>query len=153
MSILIVDDEEIILQTLAAVLKRKGLDAVVESDPVRAVRNYEQCPHNVVLADVLMPGMSGVEVVRKVKKINPLCNVIVMTAFSNMEHVVECIEAGAVDYITKPFTDLAVVSNIVLAAQDRVDRWSHSFGIDVVGGEIRPRDATERDAPGARHGR
>ena len=138
MSILIVDDEEIILQTLSAVLRRKGLTPVVECDPVRAVRNYEQRPHNVVLVDVLMPGMNGVEVVRRVKRMNPLCNVIVMTAFSNMEHVVECIEAGAVDYVTKPFTDLGVVTGIVLAAQERVERWSRSFGIDVVAGEVRP---------------
>jgi CheY-like chemotaxis protein len=170
-SILIVDDEEIILQTLSVVLRRKGLTPVVESDPVRAVKNYEHRPHNVALVDVLMPGMNGVEVVRRVKRMNPLCNVIVMTAFSNMEHVVECIEAGAVDYVTKPFTDLGVVTGIVLAAQERVERWSRSFGIDVVAGQVRPfkrvsdrgrrtargqqatGDAGHGDPPGATHER
>lgn len=138
MSILIIDDEEIILRTLAAVFTKKGMDAVTESDPRRAIDEYENRPHNVVLVDVLMPGIPGARVIREIKDMNPLCNVIVMTAFSNMQHVVECIEAGAMDYITKPFTDMGLVTDIVAAAQERVKRWSHSFGIDVDGGVVGP---------------
>ena len=128
-NILIIDDEEIILESLSMIFKREGLDCDVEANPLVAVEKYPQINYNVVLVDVLMPQMQGAQVIRTIKSSNPLANIIVMTAFSNMSHVIECIEAGAVDYITKPFTDINLLVSIVKITLDRVDRWKHSFGI------------------------
>lgn len=133
MTVFIIDDEEIILQTLAAVFKRRGIEAETEADPVEAVKRFEQGNYKVVLVDVLMPGMKGVEVIRRIKRLKPLTNVIVMTAFSNMAHVVECIEAGAVDYVTKPFTDFGLIVDVVSTTIERVCRWSRSFGVEQAG--------------------
>ena len=131
MSILIIDDEEIILQTLSAIFKREGIEADVESNPVTALKRYEQNRYNVALVDILMPEMKGAEVIKAIKAINPLCNIIVMTAFSKMAYVVECIEAGAVDYLTKPFADISLLLNIIRSALERVDRWKMSFGLNI----------------------
>ncbi len=135
MSVLIIDDEQIILDSLAAIFKRHGIEAETESNPLEALRRYRERHFNIVLVDVLMPEMNGVEVVRAIKRTNPLCNIIIMTAFSNMMHVVDCIEAGAVDYITKPFSDLHVLLNVVQTTIERVNRWSTSFGLKVSGAQ------------------
>ncbi len=126
---MIVDDEEVIIRSLDTIFKRVGIETVGFTNPVEAVKQYHAHKTNIVLVDVLMPQMQGNEVIKEIKKINPLCNIIVMTAFSKMEHVVECIEAGAFDYITKPFTDISILLNIVKSAVERVDRWYESFGL------------------------
>ena len=131
MSILIIDDEEIVLQTLAAIFRREHIETQVEMSPRKAIERYEQTNHNVALIDIVMPEMKGVEVIRAIKSINPLCNCIVMTAFSKMTYAVECIEAGAVDYVTKPFTDINLLVSIVKTAIERVERWKKSFGIKI----------------------
>jgi DNA-binding response OmpR family regulator len=126
---MIIDDEPAICKTLQAILRRKGFDITYHTDPAQALEAYARQSCNVVLVDVLMPRMSGREVIARIKDMNPLCNVIVMTAFSKMTHVVACIEAGAVDYITKPFTDLSLLARVVEDAVVRVQRWSRSFGV------------------------
>ncbi len=128
-SLLIIDDEEIILQTLQIIFRKNGIAAEIESNPLTAIERYEQKNFNVVLVDVLMPQMLGSEVIQKIKSINPLCNIIMMTAFSSMAKVIECIENGAVDYVTKPFTDIPLLLEITQQTIQRVNRWEHSFGI------------------------
>jgi DNA-binding NtrC family response regulator len=129
-NILIIDDEEVILHSLAIMFKNEGIEVDTESRPIKALERYRGNAYGIVLVDILMPEMRGEEVIRAVKSLNPLCNIIVMTAFSNMTHVVDCIEAGAVDYITKPFVDIGLLLDIVCAAIHRVERWQRSFGID-----------------------
>ena len=129
--VLIVDDEEIILQTLQVIFKRAGIQVDTMSNPVEALRLFPQRRYNMVIVDVLMPQMMGVDVIRAVKSLNPLCNVIVMTAFSTMARVIECIEAGACDYVTKPFADINLLVNVVRVGLERVARWEKSFGVEL----------------------
>ncbi|MBD3420483.1 MAG: response regulator [Chitinivibrionales bacterium] len=131
MNIIIIDDEEIILQSLAVIFKRDGLEVTTEANPLEALKLYEKQNFNIVLVDVLMPEMKGAEVIRNIKNMNPLANIIVMTAFSNMTHVVECIEAGAFDYITKPFSDINLLLKVIRSTVQRVERWRQSFGIEL----------------------
>ncbi len=131
--ILIIDDEAIILQSLALLFRQETITVDTESDPRTAVERYRQHHYGIVLVDVVMPGMHGSQVIKAVKDINPLCNVIVMTAFSNMTHVIDCIEAGATDYVTKPFTDVSILISVVKSAQDRISRWRQAFGLKTPG--------------------
>ncbi len=131
--ILIIDDEENILQTLGVMFKCDGIETVTETNPLRAIERFKKNNFDVVLTDIVMPEMRGVEVIRQVKEINPLCNVIIMTAFSTMTYVVECIEAGAVDYVTKPFVEMELLIGIVREARRRVERWRNSFGLVIPG--------------------
>ncbi len=127
--VMIIDDEEIIIRSLKTIFKRSGIETTGYTDPIDALQQYRENHVNIALVDVLMPKMHGSEVIGEIKRINPLCNIIVMTAFSSMAHVVECIEAGAFDYITKPFTDISLLLKIVNCAVERVDRWYNSFGL------------------------
>jgi two-component system response regulator HydG len=131
MKLFIIDDESGTLDALEIMFSREGYEVDCESDPQKAVSRYPESLYNVVLCDVQMPGMSGVEVTRQIKRINPLANVIIMTAYSNMSRVIACIEAGACDYITKPFTDTDLVTGIVHTAVERAHRWQQSFGVRV----------------------
>lgn len=128
-SILIIDDEENILQTLGVLFKCEGIEVVTESNPLRAIELFKKNNFDVVLTDIVMPRMRGTEVIRHIKECNPLCNVVVMTAFSTMAYVVECIEAGAVDYVTKPFVGVDLLLGVVHEALRRVERWRNSFGL------------------------
>lgn len=129
-SIIVIDDEEIILNSLSILFGGEGLRVDTEKNPIEALRRFGENDYSIMLVDIVMPGMRGPDLIRKVKEMNPLCNCIVMTAYSNMSHVVECIEAGAVDYITKPFTDTKLLMNIVREAVERVFRWKQSFGVE-----------------------
>jgi two-component system NtrC family response regulator len=144
-AIFIIDDEEIICRSLEAIFRRHGIEAVYDTSPVTALARYEACNYNVVLVDVLMPEMQGRDVITRLKQMNPMCNIIVITAFSNMTHVIECVEAGAFDYITKPFTDVELLMSVVRGALERVGRWRRSFGIELMGGEVGG-DTTSADA-------
>ena len=130
-AILIVDDEEIILQNLWVIFKREGIEVDTETDPLKAIERYREKNYGTVLLDIIMPRMNGFEVVRTLKEINPLVNVIMMTAFSTMSYVIECIEAGAVDYLTKPLLDTGLVIDVCRQSQSRVERWKKSFGLSV----------------------
>jgi DNA-binding NtrC family response regulator len=130
-NIFIIDDEEIILKSLEILFKVEGIPVDIEINPVRAIERYRENAYGIVLVDILMPNLRGEEVIRAIKAINPLCNIIVMTAYSSMTHVVDCIEAGAFDYVTKPFADADLLLGVVREALRRVDRWERSFGIEV----------------------
>jgi DNA-binding NtrC family response regulator len=127
--VLIIDDEQIILDTLRVLFEREGIITATESDPRKAVERYQQGDFNVVLVDIVMPEMKGEEVIRAIKQVNPLCNIIVMTAYSSMQHVIDCIEAGAFDYVTKPLLDTDLLIKIVRQGLERARRWRQSFGV------------------------
>ena len=101
--LLIVDDDEVFCR----LLKRhfEGDYAVAGfSDPEDAVRHVKKNPADVVLTDLSMPKMDGIEVLRSIKAEFPDTDVVVMTAYANVETAVEAMKKGAYDYIVKPFS-------------------------------------------------
>ncbi|MBF0529909.1 MAG: response regulator, partial [Deltaproteobacteria bacterium] len=79
MKILIVDDEAEILNMLRRHLEMDGYDVTVTTSPHEAIKLMKQELFPLVLSDIKMPGMSGIDILREVKKINPLTNVLIMT--------------------------------------------------------------------------
>jgi DNA-binding NtrC family response regulator len=110
--ILIVDDEPNIRKILQAALERAGYRPVATESAEEALRLLGAEPFDLVITDVLMPGMSGMEFLHEVKKKMPSLPVLMMTAFGTIPQAVEAIRAGAADYITKPF-DLQQVKKAV----------------------------------------
>ena len=70
-----------------------------------------------------MPGMNGVELLREIKKIDGMIQVIMMTAYSTVERVIQCIRYGATDYIMKPFDDIDEIKIIVDDTANKIRRW------------------------------
>ena len=129
MRLLIVDDEIEILNMLRRNLELEGYSVTVTTKPQEAVDLMRKELFNLVLTDIKMPGMSGVELLKEIKRINPLANVIMMTGYSSMDKVVDCLGAGAVDYFTKPFDELETILEALGQAQTRIGRWRKAMGL------------------------
>lgn len=102
-SIIIVDDEENMVRILQRVLELEGYHAKGFSSSTEAVAAIQQHPPDLVLTDMRMPDMDGMEVLQATREANPQTSIIVMTAHGSIEMAVEAMRAGAYDYITKPF--------------------------------------------------
>ena len=101
--ILVVDDERDICRALEFLLSREGYKIVTTHNGQDAVKKIENEEFDLVLSDLKMEGMNGLEVLEKALAINPNLIVIIMTAFASVESAVEAMKKGASDYIVKPF--------------------------------------------------
>ncbi len=101
--ILIVDDEQIVRESLTNWLKEENYQVEAAENGTLALEKIRQGPFQVVLLDLKMPGMDGIQVLTELKKDFPDIEVIIMTAYGSVNTAVEAIKAGAYDYIVKPF--------------------------------------------------
>jgi len=106
--ILIVDDDTAHLSMLQTVLKSLGHTIDTATDGKDAISGVEETPYDLVLMDVRMANISGMEALEKIRKLNPVIPIIIMTAYSSVDKAVEAMKLGAYDYLTKPlnFDDL-----------------------------------------------
>ncbi len=101
--ILIVDDERSMQDVLSIMLKRAGYGVTVASDGEEAIGHVTKEIFDLVITDLKMPKVGGLEVLRAVKEVSPDTVVLVITAFASTESAVEAMKLGAYDYLTKPF--------------------------------------------------
>ncbi|MFN3680883.1 MAG: sigma-54-dependent transcriptional regulator [Nitrospira sp.] len=100
--ILVVDDEVNIRNALSTLLEKRGYDAKGIGTAEEAFRYLEETPVDLVITDVRMPGMDGIEFLRRLKDKWPSTEVVIMTAFGSIDAAVEAMRLGAYDYLTKP---------------------------------------------------
>lgn len=101
-TVLVVDDDESHRTILQALIKGWGYKLEGVDDGSRAVELAKEKPFDLILMDVRMAVMGGIEALKEIKSYNPSIPIIIMTAYSNVESAVEAIKAGAYDYLTKP---------------------------------------------------
>jgi DNA-binding NtrC family response regulator len=101
--VLIVDDEKNIRLTLTAALEAMELDTDTAVNGEEAIGKLADKPFGLILLDLRMPGMDGMEVLRRVRQARPDIKVIIITAYGTVESAVEAMKLGAVDFIQKPF--------------------------------------------------
>ncbi len=101
--IMIVDDELSMCEFLEITLQREGYRVSSFTDALEAAASLEQENYDLVICDLKMPGLSGLEMLRTVKKKSPATESIMITAFASTSTVIEAMKCGAFDYITKPF--------------------------------------------------
>ena len=99
--VLVVDDERSMRELLSIVLKRDGYEVLVAEDGVRAIELLKKQRVDILITDIRMPQMSGVDVLREAKNIDPEIISIVMTAFASTDTAVEALRLGAADYVHK----------------------------------------------------
>jgi len=107
--VLVVDDEENIRHMLGAVLRQEGYEVTVAESATQALAAMEQQPIDVLLSDIRMPKLSGLELLDRVQRTYPRTVVIMMSAYGNVDTAIEAIKRGAYDYIAKPFKPDEVV--------------------------------------------
>jgi DNA-binding NtrC family response regulator len=102
--ILIIEDEEEMRIALSEVLMRNGYSVHAASNGVEGLELFNKEPFNMVITDVKMPKVSGLEVLKEIKKQSPQIPVIMITAYGTIDNAVEAMREGAFDYILKPFS-------------------------------------------------
>jgi len=120
-TVLVVDDEIGPRESLRVILK-PDYQVLVASESEQAVQFVEQQPVDVVLLDLRMPGLSGIQVLEKIKSINPSIEVIVVTGYASYETVLEGLRLHAFDYISKPFS-IPHLRDVIKRAATRRQIW------------------------------
>lgn len=102
-SLLIVDDEESVRDSLLNWFTEDGYRTTAAENAAKALQMVESDNFDIILADIKMPGMDGLEMMKRIRLIKPDSIIIVMTAFATVDTAVRALKEGAFDYITKPF--------------------------------------------------
>jgi DNA-binding NtrC family response regulator len=117
--ILLVDDEKTMVKYLSKRLIKKGFEISIAYNGSDALEQVKAADFDVVLLDVLMPGMNGIDTLKEIKKIKPQTEVIMLTGHASVEVGIEGMKAGAFNYIMKPFDPNELVAEINLAFEQR----------------------------------
>ncbi|WP_373069538.1 response regulator [Sulfurimonas sp.] len=113
--IAIIDDEIQITSMIEKYLKRNGdFSVTVYNNPLNAISGLSQ-DTDVVLLDIMMPQMNGLEVLEKLREKFPDLNIVMMTAYSTLDKVLEAHRQGAEDYIMKPFSSMSIITDKINA--------------------------------------
>ncbi|MBU1852654.1 MAG: sigma 54-interacting transcriptional regulator [Candidatus Omnitrophica bacterium] len=106
--ILIVDDEPLVRKSLYETLRADGYIASMASNGEEALKKIESKGYNIVIADMKMPKMGGIALLKKIKSNFPQTEVVLITGYGNIETAVEAMKIGAFDYVTKPIVDTEI---------------------------------------------
>ena len=123
--VLVVDDEPALRRSLARVLETRGMKVGIAEDGERGLEYISQFSPDVALVDIMMPGIGGLELLARVKEAHLPVEVILMTAFADVDSAVAAMRAGAYHFLTKPFHSNDAVAHAVLKAAEHrrlVDR-------------------------------
>ncbi|MDP2915027.1 MAG: sigma-54 dependent transcriptional regulator [Candidatus Aminicenantes bacterium] len=99
----VIDDEPVIHDILSQLLTSEGYEVEISGSGEEALEKYTAQRFDLVLLDLLMPGMDGIEVLRAIKRIQPQAVVVIITAYASVESAIEAMKIGAFDYVQKPF--------------------------------------------------
>ncbi|MEW6442181.1 MAG: sigma-54 dependent transcriptional regulator [bacterium] len=122
-NILVVDDDLNILEVIQTRLEANGYSVETYSDPLEALDVVREKEFDVIVSDVRMPQIDGLEFLRRVRSFRMGIPVILLTAYGAIPSAVEAVKEGAFDYLTKPFEGRHLVQNIERAIQERERSW------------------------------
>ena len=140
--ILVVDDEIQMLAAIKESLRRCEYDVVTASNPVEALNRFAENHFSLVITDMKMPMMSGIELLRNVKKEKPAVPVIMVTAYGTIDTAIQAMREGAFDYIIKPFEESALKARIenLLRQRKRLHEHFKTLGFFIEEEIINPVD-------------
>jgi DNA-binding NtrC family response regulator len=118
--LLLVDDEEAFVQAMRKRIEHRGVEVITAASGGEALKALrESAEIDVVLLDVKMPGMDGIEVLKKIKSEHPIVEVIMLTGHATVEDAIEGMKLGAYDFLMKPADLEELVSKIELASRKK----------------------------------
>ena len=123
--ILVVDDDPDVLELLGMRIELLvPLKVIKETSPGKALEILKARDIPIVITDINMPEMSGVDLLRRINALLKGVQVIVMTAGTSTMNSIECFQQGASDFLIKPFID-EDIKKVLVSAKDRFERWRH----------------------------
>jgi DNA-binding NtrC family response regulator len=114
--VLLVDDEEEFVETLAERMRNRGMEVATSNSGGEALKLVEIEPYDVVVLDLQMPGMDGIEVLERIKQRQPDIQVVLLTGHASVAKGVEAIKHGALEFLEKPI-DLSKLSEVIHKAK------------------------------------
>jgi len=119
--LLVVDDDRAILTLIGTIALAEGFDVATTTNGEDAMKRIRQRPVDLVLLDLRMPGVTGLDVLRSIREISPRVKVVLMTGYGTIDSAVEAVKLGAADYLTKPF-DLPRLRQLLSAAREETEQ-------------------------------
>jgi len=119
-SVLVVDDEALTLRTISRALREEGFEVLLASSGEEALEVFSRERPDIVLLDIVLPGIDGIEVLRQSRRLAPTAIVLMMSAYHQVERAVEAMKLGAFDYLVKPF-HLADLVNTIRRASEMLE--------------------------------
>ena len=126
LSILVVDDDENIRIVLGQSLEKEGYHISTAKSAEEALITLQRSFFNVVITDIMMAEMNGVELLMKIKEMNSLMQIYVMTSHGTLPYVIQCMQGGAYDFFEKPLKIEDILISLREAAR-RASRWSSLY--------------------------
>jgi two-component system response regulator CpxR len=120
--VLLVDDEPDFVETLGERLETRGFNVRRALSGDEALARLREQPSDVVLLDVLMPGMDGLQTLKEIKQLNPLIEVMMLTGHGTIDTAIEGLKLGAYDYLKKPTDTKDLVEKILRAYARKSDQ-------------------------------
>jgi DNA-binding NtrC family response regulator len=127
--IVIVDDEQGILDVVSRVAQRVGYDVMTYSNGGEAIAALRSHRADLVLVDLRMPEVGGLDVLRAIRDTNPRCQAVLMTGYASVDTAVDAIKLGATDYLSKPL-DFGRLEGLLAAVRDDLDRRRNLLSIE-----------------------
>lgn len=118
-SVLVVDDEQTVIDVLSAVLKKHKLETKGALSAEDALGLMKKDRFGCLITDKNLPGISGLELIKEAKKLQPYCACLIMTGYPTAESILEAMRIGATDYLEKPFPELGLVVQRVQHAMEQ----------------------------------
>jgi two-component system, cell cycle response regulator len=118
--ILVADDDESLRSVLKQVLSMDGYEVILTASGEEALAAFRKEPCSLIITDIRMGHMSGIQLLQEVKLLRPDTQVIIMTSNATLDTAITAIQAGAYDYLTKPFDDIALISSVARRAVEKI---------------------------------
>ena len=119
--VLVVDDEDGLRTIISQVLTDAGYEVTTAASGEDALEIFKDSPFPIVMTDVFMQEMTGVELLHEIKQLEPNTQVVIMTSNASLESATAALRSGAYDYLTKPFEDLEAISGVIDRAAEKVE--------------------------------
>jgi diguanylate cyclase (GGDEF)-like protein len=119
MNLLVVDDEETLRSVVSQVLTADGFEVAEAASGEEAMEAFRAQSHDLVITDIRMQGMSGIELLTQIKQHSPDTQVVIMTSHASLDSAVSALRAGAYDYLIKPFESLDLISAVAGRAAEK----------------------------------
>lgn len=127
-SIMVVDDEEIIRDTMGKDLADEGFSVDLAGSGEEGIRIFEEGLHDLVVVDLMMEGMSGLEFSKKIKILKPETLIVVLTGFGSRDSAIEALRLGVNDYFLKPYNRVELIRTV----HDFLQRLNHTNHSEVM---------------------